>query len=649
LRASAVVATLIMMLGPVLDTTAGGAAAAPGGASRAEGLYHHALRELELGGFDARRLALRELEQATLLAPGNPLYELTLARAYYLCGFLSSARVRFERVVRMAPDDADGRFGLGLVWRRDWLKYLDRASLARAVDQFTAVTRVNRERADAWLALVPLLIEQDRLPAATAAAATAFEADPARPEALLAIGATAWRSGNVTRADAAFTRAIPRLERNVRAVFDDISPVATSADTTTLHHLPVSEQAEFVRRFWRANDPDLATPENEARLEYWSRVTQAYFLFYNPRRKEWDERGEVYVRYGAPKTANYNPVDQRLSVSFGTGPNFPANVLVWDYPELGMSVTMQDRMLSEYYLLPMSLSREMDPVPDPDSLARRTDSMPLAGGRGVFHRLPPGVTPLALEAAVARFEAGGAARLLAQLETPGGPADTLTAEWVVLDSTREEVARASRELSPSACDAGTRRVAEFAAELPPGRYLVGLSVRNGSHGRGVYRREVTLTAPREALALSDVVIGCGAPDLTPSAPGEPPAIRLQSNPGGRVSGLAPLSAYFEIYHLQPAASGMSRFEYVYTVRSTEKDPRIWLQRMFSPRAQPPPISASREEDTSGSLRRQFVTVPVQSLPAGRYRLEIKVRDLVAGEEAVSSADFVRVTGESARN
>jgi hypothetical protein len=42
-------------------------------------------------------------------------------------------------------------------------------------------------------------------------------------------------------------------------------------------------------------------------------------------------------------------------------------------------------------------------------------------------------------------------------------------------------------------------------------------------------------------------------------------------------------------------------------------------------------------------------VPVQALPPGRYRLEIRVRDLIAGDEVTASAEFSREPGEPLRN
>jgi GWxTD domain-containing protein len=577
---------------------------------------------------------VRALEEATLLDPGNAAYELALARGYYSSGFLKSARQRFERVARLQPGDAAGHQGLGLVWRRDWLKYLDRRSLDRAVEELATAARLDPGNTEAWLALAPLLVEQGDLPAASRAAFRALRSDPGRLEAHLAVAQALYRSGMLHEADSVFRATIPRLGAKVRERFEDISPVATERDTAILRHLPRADQPAFIERFWQENDPDLSTPENEARVEYWARVTQAHALFFDAKRGGWDERGEVFVRYGPPAEMQYDPVGKRLSWAFGTGPEFPANVMAWSYPELGMRVILQDRLLSEYYLLPVSRTSDLDPVPDPDSLAKCADALGTRGGRGVFHLLPPGAKPLPLEGLVARFEGGTGPRVLGQFEVPGGPADSVWADWAVLDSARVVRARASRLLGPSACAAATRRVGDFAQELDPGPYVVSLTVRDDAGRRGILRLPVELEPPRHVLALSDVVIACGSP-----ATGAGP-VRIEPNPGARVAGAGPLTAYFEIYHLQPGSDGLARFEYVYTVRSAAPDQRHWLAKFFSP-APPPPVSVSRQEQHLGPLRRQFITVPVGSLLPGRYRLEITVRDLVADREVVRKLGFVK--------
>lgn len=615
-----------------------GAASGPVSSERAREqagvLYQRSLEWLSRNTVETRRQAVNALEEATLLDPGNGAYELALARAYYSSGYLKSARQRFERATRIQPGDAAGYRGLGLAWRRDWLKYLDRRSLDGAVDRLATAARLDSGSTDIWLTLAPLLVEQGDLAGALRAAFRAVRSDPGRAEAHLAVAQALYRSGMVHEADSIFRVTIPRLGKKVRERYDDISPVATERDTAILRRLPPADQVVFIERFWQDNDPDLATPENEARLEYWARVTQAYFLFFNAKRGGWDERGEILVRYGPPAEMQYNPVGGKLGWAFGSGPEFPANLLVWNYPELGMRVVLEDRLLSEYYMLPVSLYSDPDPRPDPASLAKCADALGTRGGRGVFHLLPPGAQPLPLEGLVARFEGAAGPRVLVQFEVPGGPADSIRADWAVLDSARVVRARASLLLGPSACAATTRRVGEFAADLEPGPYVVSVTVHDGEGRRGVLRAPVELAAAEASLALSDVVIACG----TPGAGAGP--VRIEPNPGSRVAGAGPLTAYFEIYHLQPGSDGLARFEYVYTVRSTTPDARHWMTKFLSP-APPPPVSISREEQHLGALRRQFISVPVASLAPGRYRLEITVRDLIAETSVVKKLGFIK--------
>jgi GWxTD domain-containing protein len=620
-------------------------AAAPGRArsdpaADAETLVRRAADYEAKGTIETRRVAMDCLERAIAIAPQRVDYQVRLGRLYYLMGFLKQAKNRFQKAERLDPQNADARFGSGQVWRRDWLKYLDRTSLARAIESFSAAARLRPGDCETWLQLVPLDYESRDTVAAAEAAERALATGPDRPEARLAVAYTSYRLGQVGRAESSFVAALPRLPRLARERFEDIAPIASMEDTAALRRLPPSERPEFLRRFWREHDPDLASRENEAQLEYWSRVAQAFFLFFNPKRREWDERGEVYVRYGPPERADYNPLGTPMSLVYSTGMSYPLNTLVWSYPSLGMQVQMQDRVLSEYYLLPVSMVEDMDPHPDPTVLASRGDVIASRGGRGVFPLLPPRTQARPVEAVLARFAGERGPRLLGQVETPGGPDDTITAEWVVLDTAMIEVARVSRAAGVSACDPTALRAADFASELRPGRYQVGISVRDGSGGRGVYRSEIELVAPPAALTLSDVVVTCGRPDVS-TASGPTPSVRVEANPEAVVTGAGPLTVYFEMYDLRPDENGQSRFEYECTVRAADRDPRIWIQRLLQPRPRIPEISASRREEQPGNLRRQFVSIPVGELGKGRYRLDIVVRDLNAGSEATTSVRFAK--------
>jgi hypothetical protein len=226
--------------------------------------------------------------------------------------------------------------------------------------------------------------------------------------------------------------------------------------------------------------------------------------------------------------------------------------------------------------------------------------------------------------------------LVAQVQAPGSPGDTLWARWVVLDQAGRELARDSHELALSACDPTARRVTEFSSTLSAGAFQVVVSVRDARRRRGLFRDTLALAPVPRGLALSDVVLACGAPALMVSGS----TVRLEANIAGRIAGRQPLVAYFEIYRLAADASGLARFEYEYTVRRVPKA-LTGLAKLFVLPEAPVVSATSREAEQVGTLRRQFVSIPAQSLAPDRYRLEIRVRDLLTGAEVKGATEFVR--------
>src|SRR5262249_40357273 len=177
---------LLLSLGLLLTSGAVWAApaglVAPGREAHAEALLEDAEHRLTLHTFDSRRLGIAEMERACELAPLRVDIQLRLARVYADAGFVKLSRRRFEHALSLAPNDPDARLGLAQAWRRDWLKYLERRSLDRAIEHFTACARLDPQRVEAWLQLSALLVEKDDLPGARAAADRALECDHARAD-----------------------------------------------------------------------------------------------------------------------------------------------------------------------------------------------------------------------------------------------------------------------------------------------------------------------------------------------------------------------------------------------------------------------------------------------------------------------------------
>jgi tetratricopeptide (TPR) repeat protein len=606
--------------------------------AEAEALHRHALERLAVGTIDARRQALAELEQASLLDPRRLETLLDLGRLCLEIGQRQRGRSFYERAQRVAPDDLGAYLALGNAWTWEWLSSFDDTALAHARQNLARAAELSPDRADAWARLAALEVARGQLGRSAMAAARGCAADSQAWEPIIALACAKYRAGDLAGADSAFRAARGRMPEHLSRRFGDAISSWDGRDEQ--HDITVSDTDARAR--WEANDPDLTTPENEAELDYWTRLGLALLLFRDARGLRWDMRAELFVRYGPPRAVEINPDSSPLGYSYYRNYSenagaylpppifFPFNVQVWWYPELGIRAELWDRSLTQTFHLPISLESDADPRPDPGLIASRPDLVSLGEGRGVFRAMAPGLRPIEAQGHIARFPSADGATLVAHVVTAGGPTDTLRGAWAVVSSDGRVIARASAALTTSACDPTGHRVTDFAVDAPAGDYRVDLTVSGSGGRRGIVRLAASVPPPDTGLALSDLVMTCG-PEGASLTPG---AVRIEPDMDRHVLGSRPLTVYFEINGLSSGADGRARFAYTYSV-THEPDGR--------PRRRETPVAyeASREEMNDGARRRQLVTVPMRSIKSGTYDLRIEVRDLVAGATASSELHFVK--------
>ena len=611
------------------------------------------------GSLDQRRSALRQLEEAADRAPHDASVLRELGRAYLDAGFTQAAAGAFERITKDHPDDADAWEGQALAWKRDWLVTLAPSSLQLAVEYFGNATRLAPERARTWAMLAVLRIEQGDPRGAGLSAQRALAEGPETSEASLVGAYLAYRAGRVALAESLFIATFPRLAPRLAARFRDVTPLVTAADSEELEELSPQARDEYARRFWSAADPDPTTTANEARVEYWARVAHATMLFSDSWDAHWDMRAELYVRYGSPTRVDYEPPGQALakrmnrftttrydglagSRPVGDAPAFYSEIhnQVWDYPQLGMRVVLEDRTLSQRFELPRQTYSSSEPVPNEQAMARN-GLVSTAGGRAAFAQLPPGLSPLAIRTGVSTFESEHGPVLLAHVSAPAGDHPNLVAECVVVDSSEHEVARQQRPLGVARCDPGVLKAGDFAFDLPPGPYRVAISVNDGANARGVRRTYHDVPAPGRMLSMSEIMLVCGPLDPARGTS----SVRLDPDLDGTVTGDEPLLAYFEVYRLKPDAQGVTLFDYEYTVRPVRGASNP-LRKLF-PKQWTDQITVRSPADGMSPTRRQYLTVPMQSLPPGRYQLEVNVHDRLGMRSTRQSVEFTKVGATAA--
>ena len=84
-----------------------------------------------------------------------------------------------------------------------------------------------------------------------------------------------------------------------RALYFDLTTVASEEELTAYRKAPDEEKQEFQRKYWASRDPDPATVVNERLVEHYRRVMHAR-EHYARNQYPWDRRGDIYIRYGEP-------------------------------------------------------------------------------------------------------------------------------------------------------------------------------------------------------------------------------------------------------------------------------------------------------------------------------------------------------------
>jgi GWxTD domain-containing protein len=107
---------------------------------------------------------------------------------------------------------------------------------------------------------------------------------------------------------------------------------------------PMAQEPMF-KKFWSNRDPDPSTPENELMLEYYSRIERTN-VFFGGFRDGWEtDRGEVYIRFGAPSEIErqaYNTNNKAYEVWY----YYPSNKKYIFVDEMGFG---EYRLVSELW------------------------------------------------------------------------------------------------------------------------------------------------------------------------------------------------------------------------------------------------------------------------------------------------------------
>lgn len=544
-------------------------------------------------------------------------------------------RAEADRLYRLAlaadPEHVASAVGLLGLWY-DEQRYLEMRAVAAPFLTRTYATRhPNPMPADAEVASVATIAFADGLAAA--------------------------RLNAPSDAQRAFAAGLARLSVRERGDLLDISRLLTPGDSVRVAGLADDAREATVRAFWETADPLISTPENEAQIEYFSRVAVSMLRYDDAEHgvRGWrTDRGIIVIRYGEPPVEVLLPPANDISARDVTG----RVVTVFSYPARELEFVfsgppaMNTASFAGDFRDVAEQRRNDEPFRLDDMTAKtRVDSMGVQVARFRGRSASEYHVVTAAAAQPARFYDGveidrGRLSIRSFLGSP----DRLR----LVDSQQVTVALpAVRPVEYQRLDT-----------LPVGDHRVRIEVVDPGVQSAAARASVSVSLPPvrdTALALSDVLLGA----RTPAAMGRP--LRSLTDAGVRPlfgTRIAPrdtFALYVEAYGLRPDTRGNVQVEITLTVtlleitRSSTTLER-WLGNLADVVGLTPEgdkqlgMRFTRTERLDGRDRLPLLTsVGMGTAPTGRYRLDVLVREIGSDRRTQVSRDFtIGSIGESGK-
>ena len=417
------------------------------------------------------------------------------------------------------------------------------------------------------------------------------------------------------------------------------------------------EANEWLRRFWVSHDPTPTTPVNEFRDEHERRIYHALYLFGGPGQggRPWDDRGEVYIRYGQPderivrqsgpgnEGVGSTPPAPNSNDEFFASPlnDAEAAVEVWSYYRWNETFQSEDSRGFGFF--------ELVPVTDPTYRRQSTGEFHSARLRAIdlqpaiyYHEYGKNLIDYALD--IVRFRGpNGHWRIDVNLGYPlsqlGRGLDSTSVSirrtLLVRDDKQDEVfsevgviARNAGRLGPD----NQLMIEQKTIDLPPGAYTVAVTIEDlNTEKSGTYLKSLRLPeyVVPEIQEISDIEMASFVWSIfEPGSPFIKKERMVMPLPSRVYLPDQPLAFYFEVYHLLLNEEGRTQYEIDYEIAEVDGDHKI---------------ERSESRTFSGPTRETIHTasLDISSLPSGDYLLTVTVTDLVGKHEKATVARFTR--------
>jgi GWxTD domain-containing protein len=586
----------------------------------------------------SRLLSSEEIDKAIGLDPRNPILYVERGLTLIARRFVGEAEASFVQATRIDPRCFDAWFQLGRLEQYEYYKtmcFVDQ--LVKAIGYFEKAYRIDRKNEEMLENLAYLYSFRQMYQTGLKYGSRAVLYHRKSAAAHLVCGMLYTRRKEFEKAQNEFSSAFLLMTDTERHPYEDIAPLLDPDERDLYLSLSDVKRQDWNRRFWIENDPTPSTEINERLLEHYTRVAIADWALSDERRgargSETD-RGASLIRFGLP--------DRKL---YDLGGGTTGGWIVWQYAQGKgfFSLYFNDEFLNGDYHFPIS-----------DYYG--TASLKLLNSVPQRYRFPIEYRTFPIATAIAELRgADERTRLEMSVAVPDTVRRTPGVPWDVrvtfFDS---EMNRFSSDRIPVKPDSlpllekgdATYRVCNFALEMLPRPVqctCVIEVVSDKDRCRGSRKMPIEIREMYgRSLKLSSIKL------TIPNATGSCSTV-LDPIPLYREKGTLCLA--YEVYNLQAAEGGMSRYRLSYAIRNPHQDEvqsgegiRTTLAYMWSSVTGKKDkdksyVESSIEQSAHGSTAADNLQIDIGALDKGTYVLVLGVEDLSSGMTAVESRIF----------
>jgi GWxTD domain-containing protein len=443
----------------------------------------------------------------------------------------------------------------------------------------------------------------------------------------------------------------------------------------------------WINDWWAERDPIPTDGINQARDEHDQRVLTAQAKFGRGTWPGWDDRGEVWIRYGEPAMRMPSGADV-----------VPPGILVpaeemWYYPQFDVYARFNDtgtygfvqyqetvelpagerngadrRTLASVKMVDLSMD-----FMDVDSPLPQTLGAPVPLSDGDFDRFldrvhgyydlvdkMPAVYPFDFPSmhipafvAVNTFRGGdGVDRVDVSTEFASTvrpqKAESNQREFVTRavfwDYGGAEVGRYAREDSirtrAFAGDSLATVLNQITITLPPATYRIAVTVEEKGSGRfACARREVECDDLDGGIAMSDLELARTIGTAREESPFNRGPLEVVPRPSGRYRAGEPVPLYFEVYHIGVDGAGARGYTVEYSVRSKPGPRSTWSKLLFRSNEGRVQVRSSFASAATGPDDAVHISAITRNLEPGDYVLEVAVTDHASSHRVTRATTF----------